>query len=135
MPDKHYAHYLTTTAYFKLDVACIPLWRAFGENGGVYLVGSVLRKPDWRDVDIRVILYDEEFDRLFPKTDRFQENAQWKLFCISISNYLSSVTGLPIDFQIQRQTEANEQYSTKENHLRNAIGLFVHQYDNLNKEE
>lgn len=127
-PEKHYAHYLTTTTYFKLDVACIPLWRAFQSHGGVYLVGSVLRKPDWRDVDIRVILDDAEFDRLFPVTDKWGENAQWKIICISISHYLSSVTGLPIDFQIQRQTQANEQYSRDEDHRRNAIGLF-HKYD------
>jgi hypothetical protein len=108
--DKHYAHYLTTTDFFKLDVACIPLWRAFGSYGGVYFVGSALRKPDWRDVDIRVILDDAEYDRLFPPAtvDRFGENAQWKIICVAVSHYLSAVTGLPIDFQIQRQTNANE---------------------------
>lgn len=129
MSEKHYAHYLTTTAYFKLDVACIPLWGAFGKTGGVYLVGSVLRKPDWRDVDIRAILDDAEFDRLFPVTDKWGENAQWKLICIAVSHYLVSVTGLPIDFQIQRQTQANEMYAKDEGHGRNAIGLFVHGYD------
>lgn len=131
---KHYAHFLTTTAYFKLDVACIPLWAAFGGmKGGVYLVGSVLRKPDWRDVDIRAILEDAEYDRIFPPStvDRFGENAQWKITCIAISHYLSSVTGLPIDFQIQRQTQANERYPRAEDHRRNAIGLFVHEYDHL----
>jgi hypothetical protein len=129
MGDKAYAHYLTTTEYFKLDVACIPLWRAFGPKGGIYFVGSALRKPEWRDVDIRVILEDAEYDRLFPVTDRFGENAQWKIFCIAISHYLTSVTGLPIDFQIQRQTQANEQYPSADGHKRNAIGLFVHAYD------
>jgi hypothetical protein len=131
--EKHYAH-LTTAQYFKLDVACIPLWAAFGGmTGGVYLVGSVLRKPDWRDVDVRAILWDAEYDRLFPKTDEFGENAQWKIICIAISHYLSSVTGLPIDFQIQRQTQANEQYPTAEDHQRNAIGLFIHKYDHLDE--
>lgn len=129
--EKYYAHFLATTEYFKLDAACIPLWRAFESNGGIYLVGSVLKKAEYRDVDIRAILDDAEFDRLFPKTDRWGENAQWKLFCISISSYLSSVTGLPIDFQIQRQTQANERYPRAENHPRNAIGLFIHDFDNL----
>lgn len=132
MTEKHYAHFLTTTAYFKLDVACIPLWHAFQSHGGVYLVGSVLRKPDWRDVDIRVILEDAEYDRLFPVTDKWGENAQWKIICISISHYLSGVTGLPIDFQIQRQTNANERYPHADGYHRNAIGLFVHDYDKLN---
>lgn len=42
--EKHYAHHLTTTSYFKLDAACIPLWAAFGSHGGVYMVGSALPK-------------------------------------------------------------------------------------------
>ena len=128
MAEKHYAHYLTTTEYFKLDNACRPLWDAC-DQFGVYLVGSVLRKPDWRDVDIRMILANEEFDRLFPKVDKFGENALWKIMCISISNYLSNMTDLPIDFQIQRQSEANEKYKTQDGHLRSAIGLFIHDYD------
>lgn len=131
MTEKHYAHHLTTAEYFKLDVACIPLWRAFQNHGGVYMVGSVLRKADWRDVDIRVILDDAEYDRMFPATDKWGENAFWKIICISISNYLGSVTGLPIDFQIQRQTNANERYAKAEGHTRNAIGLFTHDYDHL----
>jgi len=135
MTEKHYAHYLTTTEYFKLDVACIPLWRAFGHGpgrfpGGIYMVGSVLRKSDWRDVDIRAMLEDTEFDRLFPKTDRHGENALWKLICISISNYISSTTDLPVDFQIQRTTQANETYGDCP---RSAIGLFVHEYDHIHE--
>lgn len=129
MAEKQYPHYLTTTDYFKLDVACIPLQQAFGAQGGVYLVGSVLRKSDWRDVDIRAILDDAEFDRLFPQTDRLGENAQWKIICVSMSHYLSGVTGLPIDFQIQRQTQANEEYP--KDHQRDAIGLFIHAYDHI----
>lgn len=121
---KTYAHFLTTSEYYKLDCACIPLWEAFWGKGGVYMVGSVLRKQDWRDVDIRAILDDDEFVRLFPVTDEHDENAQWKLICIAISSYLSQVTGLPIDFQIQRKSAANSLYPGKENHGRNAIGLF-----------
>ena len=130
---KHYAHYLTTTQYFKLDNACRPLWNALPSGAGIYLVGSVLRKPDWRDVDIRAILEDAEFDRFFPVVDKWQENALWKIVCISISNYLSSVTDLPIDFQIQRQSQANQKYSSHDGHHRNAIGLFIHEYDHLPK--
>ena len=129
---KTYAHFLTTVQYFKLDAACIPLEAAFKESGfGLYLVGSVLRRPDWRDVDIRAILEDSEYDRIFPKTDKWCENAMWKMMCISISHYLSAVTGLPIDFQIQRQTQANERYPSKDGHMRNAIGLFIHDYDRI----
>ena len=131
---KTYAHFLTTVQYFKLDASCIPLQAAFG-CFRVYLVGSVLRRPDWRDVDIRAIIEDAEYDRLFPKTDKWGENALWKIVCISISNYLSSVTGLPIDFQIQRQTQANERYPQKDGHHRSGIGLFIHDYDHLMQAE
>jgi hypothetical protein len=128
MIEKHYAHYLTTTQHFKLIAACVPLWQAFGRNGGVYLVGSAIRKRDWRDVDIRVILDDAEYDRLFPPdtVDHFGENAQWKIICVSISDYLSNVTGLPIDFQIQRQTNANERYPSEDGHQRHA--MIAHRY-------
>lgn len=128
---KTYAHYLTTSQYFKLDVACIPLFAAFGLVGGVYLVGSVLKRADWRDVDIRAIISDEAFDQRFPAVDKHGENAEWKMICIAISHYLSSVTGLPVDFQIQRQTQANATYPHASGHFRNAIGLFVHTYDHL----
>lgn len=53
---------------------------------------------------------------------RFECNARWSLICISISHWLRLRTGLPIDFQIQPQTWANEQYPK---HTRNAIGLYV----------
>lgn len=129
-PTKTYAHFLTTTQYFKLDAACIPLWKAFITRGfGVFLVGSALHKPDWRDVDIRVILPDDEYDRMFPDADEHGQTAFWHITCISISSYLSSVTGLPIDFQIQKQSEANAKYPTSEGHRRSAIGMFVHSYD------
>lgn len=121
--EKHYAHYLTVTEFFKLDSACVILWRAFGGMGGTYLVGSAMQKQNWRDVDVCTILDDAEFDRLFPVTNDFGENVQWKLFCIAISEYLSSVTGLPIDYKIQQQTRANAMFGDKP---RNAIGLFMH---------
>jgi hypothetical protein len=41
--------------------------------------------------------------------------------CSSISEWLAKRSGLPIDFQIQRRTDANKEYGGQ---LRNAIGLF-----------
>jgi len=40
--------------------------------------------------------------------------------CTAISLQLSQATGLPIDFQIQAQTEANAEYPGK----RSALGIF-----------
>ena len=52
------------------------LWDAFGETP--YLVGSVLRGPGWRDVDVRMILPDDEYERYgFPTWSRTHDCARW----------------------------------------------------------
>ncbi|MBD3784579.1 MAG: hypothetical protein IE926_16790, partial [Micrococcales bacterium] len=50
----------------RLDLACSPIRRAFPSYGPV-LVGSVNQRADYRDVDVRVILADKDFDRMFGK--------------------------------------------------------------------
>ncbi|MEU6340239.1 hypothetical protein ABZ883_04720 [Streptomyces sp. NPDC046977] len=85
-----------------------------------YLVGSAARGKEWRDVDVRLILPDKEFDALFPghlKPDH--ADARWSLLCAAISELGRMRTGLPIDFQIQRTTEANVAYGGP----RHALGL------------
>lgn len=42
--------------------------------------------------------------------------------CMTITKWMSDATGLPIDFQIQRMTEANKEYGEKP---RNAFGIFL----------
>jgi len=92
-----------------LEHACSIIVKGLGHPP--YLVGSSTERPDFRDVDLRAILPDEEFDALFaPWADR-QEF--WSLFCLAVSSYLSQVSGLPIDFQVQRMTEANEKHGGK----------------------
>lgn len=95
--------YLTAEQLTRLNDACIPIQMAF--DSPPYLVGSTTERADFRDVDLRVILADEEFDRLFG--DRLM---LWSLVCTTISRHLAAVTDLPIDFQIQRMTEANEKH-------------------------
>jgi hypothetical protein len=103
--------YLTTTELHRLDVAVAPL---LALSHGVYLVGSVGERADFRDVDVRLILEDEDFDRLFRHSPEL-----WSVFCYATSRWLSADTELPIDFQVQRQTEANEKHSKPRNHLGN----------------
>lgn len=95
--------YLATVDVARLDQACQPIRDAF-DGHGPYLVGSALFRPDFRDVDLRVILPDDEFDVLFAS-----ENF-WGLVCQAITAYLREATGLPVDFQVQRMTEANAKY-------------------------
>lgn len=100
--------YLTADDFAKLNNACLPLAEAFG--GSVYLVGSALSDPGFRDVDVRLILDDEQFDQTFRRIDGRPPSLAWGVICQGIAAHLRQVTGLPIDFQIQRMTEANEKY-------------------------
>lgn len=103
--------YLSTTELHRLDAAVASLR---GLSNGIYLVGSVGERPDFRDVDVRMILADDDFDRLFRHSPEL-----WSVFCYAVSRMLGADTGLPVDFQVQRQTEANEKHSKPRNHLGN----------------
>lgn len=77
-------------------------------------------------MDVRCILDDEEFARLFPGTEgeanAFNEHsARISLLNASVSLYLSRATGLPIDFQFQQQTLANRKYRA----TRSALGMYI----------
>lgn len=82
---------------------------AFGHTA--YQVGSSIHGKVWRDVDVRLILPDDEFDKLFPGYKRVHQiDAKWALMCAAISELAKRQTGLPVDFQIQPQTEANAKF-------------------------
>lgn len=105
--------YLSTAQFALLNDACIPVAEAF--DSSPYLVGSCTQRPDYRDVDLRLILADEDFDHWFDGRVML-----WSLVCRTIGEHLAKVTGLPIDFQIQRMTEANEKHPTTR---RNPMGM------------
>jgi hypothetical protein len=110
-------------ATLRLDAWALRVFDAFGHNP--YHVGSSLRatltgEGEWRDVDVRLILPDDEFDALFPnhrKPDLL--DLKWSLLCDALSESARQATGLPVDFQIQRTTEANAEY----NEPRSALGI------------
>jgi hypothetical protein len=77
--------------------------RAFGQVP--FHVGSSLtEKRGWRDVDVRLILDDDEFEPYADAGRRRMHELAWTAFG-------SQMTGLPIDFQIQQQTAANDEFS------------------------
>jgi len=120
------ANYIGAPEFFCLNGACRIVEEAFNFSHGTYLVGSSLHKRDYRDVDVRTILPDVEYDRLFPeKFGSDWRHPLWSFMCSSMSLYLSRHSGLKIDFQIQRMTEANAEYPSPE-HERCAIGQFVY---------
>jgi hypothetical protein len=108
--------YVGAPAVFKLELAVKHLNKAFNSYG-VYMVGSALERPDWRDVDLRMIMADEEFYKEFPGTEHgwWGSDPRWLLLTVSISDYLSKASGLPVDFQFQPQTHANEHYTGRRN--------------------
>ena len=95
----------------------------FGNH--TYHVGSSLEKKDgWRDVDVRVILDDEVWDAMgLGDPANPHDNAKWVAYCLTLSSFGRDLTGLPIDCQLQRRTEANAEYSRKKGCHRSFLGL------------
>ncbi len=107
-PDRE--SYLTAPETWRLNQASTIVRDAFGAHP--YLVGSCLTRPDYRDVDVRIMLDDERFAELFRVSADHAQNlsALWSLLCSGISEQMSRATGLPIDFQVQDMTRTNELY-------------------------
>lgn len=106
--------FLVQSDFDRLEDWCRMVGVIFAPGFGPYLVGSAMERSDFRDVDIRVMLRDRMFDRLF----------RGRLEVVRFVNRAFSVwgqqeTGLPIDFQIQRFTEANAEFTKP----RNPMGL------------
>lgn len=104
-----------------LDEFGYQVWSAFGHT--CYHVGSSVFAKQWRDVDVRLILPDEAYEHMAlgdPK--RPHENKKWVALTLAFSALGKEMTGLPIDFQIQQQSDANETYSQKDGCIRSALG-------------
>lgn len=125
-PKRTKALYIGAPACFKLELACQHLARAFGEN--CYIVGSVTKRADWRDVDVVMILKDEDFQREFPDTSAqgtsWEFDPKWLVMTVALSDWLSAQTGLPVDFKFQPRTKANATHKGR----RFAIGLSFEKY-------
>jgi hypothetical protein len=104
---------------FALEMAMRHVCEAF-DVVACYKVGSALERPDWRDVDVRCILDDEDFARVFPGAGRhWEHDARWLLLTVAISQWLRAQTGLPIDFQFQPMSAANADHLGQ----RSAVGM------------
>jgi hypothetical protein len=103
---------------FLLDTACWPLRQEF-PGFGPYLVGSSMtgeKSAGTRDVDVRHIMRDEEYAAMVAAVGI--EGVRF--LGLAIGQYLTSTTGLPIDFQFQPQGPANEKHGDKP---RNPLGI------------
>ena len=99
--------------WLLLNVFAAVVGDAFGETP--YLVGSATRRKTWRDVDVRVILSDDDYAAGFPlragltHPHALSLGTRWAAVCMAFSALGRQITGLPIDFQIQSQTQANRE--------------------------
>lgn len=110
-------------AYLHLQEFGSQVWSAFGDPP--YLVGSALSGKVWRDVDVRLILTDDDYARMgFGDPGDSQRNGRWVSLCMAYSALGRQMTGLPVDFQIQQQSWANERYKGE----RSALGLVPLRY-------
>lgn len=108
-------------AALLLDEFGSQIYAAFGE--WPYLVGSSMKSKQWRDVDVRLILPDEQYESLGLGDPRYSHhNAKWVSLTLAYAALGKAMTGLPIDFQIQQQSDANKQYGSKD-HPRGALGF------------
>ena len=118
---KHRANWVGAPEMYNLDLAVASICEAFGPH--CYHVGSSLHRRDWRDVDVRCILPDDEYDRVFPLStvgvhSQFRD-ARLMAMNAAFSEWLRKASGLPVDFQFQRQTEANAEFPG----ARSALGM------------
>ena len=119
------ANWLPSPHFYSLNQACYLINKAFRGGFGCYLVGSSLERRDYRDVDVRLILDDAEYERIFRAPGDGAAggwvNPLWSLLCTSLSLWLRQQTELPVDFQIQSMTNANATHDGK----RSALGIFL----------
>ena len=108
------ATYLEAHKLFLLETSMRSINEVFHRN--TYLVGSCLERPNYRDVDIRTILSNDEYNKVNPQV--------WWLLDRSVSVWLSQLTGLLIDYQIQSFEQADE-YGGKRNPLFMSCSRFV----------
>ncbi len=109
-------------ASLKLHEFGSQVWAAFGSPP--YHVGSSLKGKVWRDVDVRLILEDDQYEAWgFGDPKHPQSNGRWVVLVLAFSALGREMTGgLPIDFQIQQQSHANEEYGSND-HPRSCLGI------------
>lgn len=122
-PKRNKTSYVGVPAIFELTMACNVLIRAYGAS--IYHVGSSLQRPDWRDVDLVMILSDEAFEREFPNAPlhsaAWEHDPKWLVLTVSLSKWLSEKSGVPVDFKFQPRSFANERHDGP----RNPIGRYI----------
>ncbi len=117
-PDKKAGIGMPTTLYLQ-DFGDI-IFQAFGEYP--YHVGSSLTENVWRDVDVRVMLDDETYAAMgFGDPKDPHVNPKWCAYVKAFTALGQKITGLPIDFQIDQTSYANEWTGKTKGSLRSCL--------------
>lgn len=116
-PKASKTSYVGVPAIFELSLACHLLSRGWGHT--VYHVGSSRERPDWRDVDLVMIMPDEAFAAEFPASPlhsaAWELDPKWLVLTCAISKWLTDKAGVPVDFKFQPMTFANERHDKPRN--------------------
>lgn len=103
---------MTVAASHLLNAWGRELGQAFPMAIGVLHVGSSFgREVDWRDVDVRIVLSDEDYDGLYRIADPKRLN-------VALSLWGERTTGLPIDCQVQPLRESRKYDDQPRNGIR-----------------
>lgn len=88
--------YLSPPDLHRLDWACRPVAVAFGTPP--YLVGSALSTPDYRDIDLRLILDDAVMERMFGADETYGLPGRPTPFGVRLvlNIALSKLAGFPV---------------------------------------
>lgn len=106
MTEPQRANYIVSPpALFRLRLFGDAVHRLIGVRA--YMVGSVLHRRDHRDVDVRIMLNDPEFERLFGGDGLWVTNGSLTLANMALSALAKEISGLEVDCQIQRTSDAN----------------------------
>ena len=84
-------------------------WKVRGAFGGeVYHVGSSVEAGEYHDVDVRLLLQPDAYAALLPGCTPETEvgHPRWLALCQAFSLLGRQMTGLKVDFQIQRLPDA-----------------------------
>ena len=88
------------TALSPTEMLRLDMWASTLVGLGDYppcLVGSVLQRRDFRDVDVRLMVDDE--DPILANPERL------RAINVAMSVWAQQVTGLPVDFQFQSRSD------------------------------
>lgn len=86
----------------SIDHFVTSLFVMFPHMWGVAHCGSSLHRDDFRDVDLRIVLDDDHVDQLAAVLDVKDLN-------MLLSKWGTGATGLPIDCQVQRKSEHDQE--------------------------